>query len=234
MGASRDDMARLYLQRYADRTMCGRASLTTPDWETIRAILDAAPDAEEAAAYTPRYNVAPTQLHPILRLVDGQRRLQRGSWGLPPIENRAVINARVETVASRPMWQEALGERRCIVPVDGFFEWQGAPPYWYHRADGGLLLLAGLFEPGDAGRPRFVVLTCAPNALVAAAHDRMPAILPPACIADWLERPAVELIAPAPEELLVATPVSTRVNSPANDDARLLEPVRPRTQLSLF
>ncbi len=220
--------------------MCGRASLTTPDWETSRASLDAAPDDEEAAAYTPRYNVAPTQLHPILRLVDGQRRLQRGSWGLPPIENRAVINARVETVTSRPMWQEALAERRCVVPVDGFFEWQGEQPYWFHRPDGGLLLLAGLWEPGPpaapgaAPRPRFVVLTCAPNALVAAAHDRMPAILPPACVADWLTRPAVEVIAPAPEDALVATPVSTRVNSPANDDARLLDPVRPRTQLSLF
>lgn len=232
-------MAALYARRYAGVTMCGRASLTTPDWETIRAILDAVPDDEEAAAYTPRYNVAPTQLHPILRVVDGQRRLQRASWGLPPIENRAVINARVETVASRPMWREALAERRCIVPVDGFFEWQGEQPYWYHRADGGLLLLAGLWEPviaapGEAGRPRFVILTCAPNALVAAAHDRMPAILPPACIADWLARPATDLIAPAPEDALVATPVSTRVNSPANDDARLLEPVRPRTQLSLF
>ena len=164
--------------------MCGRASLTTPDWETIRAILDAVPDAEEAAAYTPRYNVAPTQLHPILRVVDGQRRLQRASWGLPPIENRALINARVETVASRPMWQEALAERRCVVPVDGFFEWQGEQPYWFHRPDGGLLLLAGLWEPGPApqgqvARARFVVVTCAPNALVAAAHDRMPAILPP-------------------------------------------------------
>ena len=62
----------------------------------------------------------------------------------------------------------------------------------------------------------------------------MPAILPPSCIADWLARPAVDLIAPAAEDALVATPVSTRVNSPANDDARLLEPVRPRTQLSLF
>lgn len=219
--------------------MCGRASLTTPDWETIRAILDAAPDAEEAAAYTPRYNVAPTQLHPILRLVDGQRRLQRGSWGLPPIENRAVINARVETIAHKAMWQEALAERRCIVPVDGFFEWQENQPYWFHRPDGGLLLLAGLWEDGEPDergrpRPRFIVVTCAPNALVAAAHDRMPAILAPACIADWLARPAVELIAPAPEDALVATPVSTRVNSPANDDARLLEPVRPRTQLSLF
>jgi len=213
--------------------MCGRASLTTPDWETIRAILDAAPDEEEAAAWAPRYNVAPTQLHPILRVVGGERRLQRASWGLPPIEHRAVINARVETVASRPFWQETLAERRCIVPIDGFFEWQGEQPYWFHRPDGGLLLLAGLWEPGPE-RARFVVLTCAPNELVAAAHDRMPAILPPSCVADWLARPAVELIAPAPEDALVATPVSTRVNSPANDDARLLEAVRPRTQLSLF
>jgi putative SOS response-associated peptidase YedK len=213
--------------------MCGRASLTTPDWETIRAILDAAPDEEEAAAWAPRYNVAPTQLHPILRVVGGERRLQRASWGLPPIENRAVINARVETVASRPFWQETLADRRCVVPIDGFFEWQGEQPYWFHRPDGGLLLLAGLWEPGPE-RARFVVLTCAPNELVAAAHDRMPAILPPSCVADWLARPAVELIAPAPEDALVATPVSTRVNSPANDDARLLAAVRPRTQLSLF
>ena len=213
--------------------MCGRASLTTPDWETIRALLDAVPDDDERAAWAPRYNVAPTQLHPILRVVDGERRLQRASWGLPPIENRAVINARIETVASRPFWQETLAERRCVVPIDGFFEWQGAQPYWFHRSDGGLLLLAGLWEPGPE-RARFVVLTCAPNALVAQAHDRMPAILPPSCVADWLARPAIDLIAPAPEGALVATPVSTRVNSPANDDARLLDPVRPRTQLSLF
>lgn len=213
--------------------MCGRASLTTPDWETIRALLDAAPDAEEAAAYQPRYNVAPSQLHPILRLDGGERRLGRARWGLAPIEHRALINARIETLTSRPMWRDALAARRCVVPVDGFYEWQGEQPYWFHRADGGLLLLAGLWEP-DEERARFVVVTCAPNTLVAAAHDRMPAILPPDCVAEWLARPAVELIAPAPDDALVATPVSTRVNSPANDDARLVEPVRPRAQLSLF
>ena len=217
--------------------MCGRASLTTPDWETIRALLDAVPDDEEREAYRPRYNVAPTQLHPILRVVGGERRLTRASWGLPPIvvmgSNRALINARIETIASRPMWQDALATRRCVVPVDGFYEWQGDQPFWFHRGDGGLLLLAGLWEPGPE-RARFVVVTCAPNKLVAEAHDRMPAILPPSCVADWLARPAVDLIAPAPEDALVATPVSTRVNSPANDDARIIEAVRPRTQLSLF
>lgn len=219
--------------------MCGRASLTTPDWETIRAILDAAPDDEEAAAWRPRYNVAPTQLHPILRAVDGTRRLGRAVWGLPPVEHRPVINARAETLAERPMFRDALARRRCVVPVDGFFEWQGAQPYWYHRPDGGLLLLAGLWEEGPPGpdgvaRPRFVVVTTAPNRLVAPVHDRMPAILPPGCIGQWLARPALDLVAPAPDDALVATPVSPRVSSPAHDDAKLLEPVRPRTQLSLF
>jgi putative SOS response-associated peptidase YedK len=215
--------------------MCGRASLTTPDWETIRAILDAAPDEAEAAAYTPRYNVAPTQPHPILRLVAGERRLARGGWGLPPIENRLVINARSDNLGSG-MWRDAVAARRCVVPVDGFYEWQENQPFWFHRQDGGLLLLAGLWEetPGDGGLPRFVVITTAANALVAAAHDRMPAILPPACIGDWLARPAVDLLVPAGEEVLIARPVSTRVNSTANDDPRLLEAVRPRTQLSLF
>lgn len=219
--------------------MCGRASLTTPDWETIRAILDAAPDEEEAAAWRPRYNVAPTQSHPILRLQGSQRRLARATWGLPPVENRPLINARAESLAERPTFRQALAERRCVVPVDGFFEWDGAQPYWLHRPDGGLLLLAGLWEEGapDAdglARPRFVVITTAPNRLVAPVHDRMPAILPPGCLADWLTRPAVEHLAPAPDDALVATPVSPRVNSARNDDARLLDPVRPRTQLSLF
>jgi putative SOS response-associated peptidase YedK len=213
--------------------MCGRASLTTPDWETIRAILDAVPDADEAAAWRPRYNIAPTQLHPIVRLVGDERRLQRASWGLPPVERGPVINARIETITARATWRAALAGRRCVVPVDGFFEWQGEQPYWFHRPDGGLLLLAGLWEEA-AEHPRFVVITTAPNALVAPVHDRMPAILPPRCIADWLARPAVELITAAPDDVLVATPVSTRVNSAANDDPRLLEPVRPRTQLSLF
>jgi putative SOS response-associated peptidase YedK len=219
--------------------MCGRASLTTPDWETIRALLDAVPDEEEAAAWRPRYNVAPTQPHPILRLVGDARRLERATWGLPPVENRAVINARVETVAARAMFRESLQQRRCIVPVDGFFEWQGAQPYWYHRPDKGLFLLAGLWEDGprdEHGRPRarFVVLTTGPNALVAAVHDRMPAIVAPSCVAEWLARPAIDLLVAAPEDFLVATPVSTRVSSAANDDAKLLDPVRPRTQLSLF
>lgn len=213
--------------------MCGRASLTTPDWETIRAILDAAPDAEEAAAWQPRYNVAPTQPHPILRLVGGERRLQRATWGLPPVEKAPVINARIETIVGGATWREALAARRCVVPVDGFFEWQENQPFWYHRADGGLLLLAGLWEP-DRERARFVVVTTAPSSIVAPAHDRMPAILPPDGVAAWLARPAVELCAPAPDDALVATPVSTRVNSVANDDPSLLTPVRPRTQLSLF
>src|SRR5258708_17291961 len=142
--------------------MCGRASLTTPDWETIRAILDAAPDDEEAAAWVPRYNVAPTQPHPILRVVAGERRLQRATWGLPPVENRTVINARAETMAERTMFRDAFQARRCVVPVDGFFEWQGEQPHRDHRADRTPPFLPRLWEdrppaPRRRARARLLV-----------------------------------------------------------------------------
>src|SRR5206468_916363 len=144
--------------------------------------------------------------------------------------NRPVINARAETLAERAMFRGAV---RCVVPADGFFEWRGAQPYWFHAPDQRLLLLAGLWEQGPAG-PRFVVITTAANALVAATHDRMPALLSPACVAEWLARPASELLVPAPMEALAARPVSPRVGSPSADDAGLIDPVRPREQLTLF
>jgi putative SOS response-associated peptidase YedK len=211
--------------------MCGRMSLSKPDWETLRALLEADVDPELAASWQPRYNVAPTQPHPILRLDDrGKRRLQPAAWGFAPVDKRPLINARAESLAERARFQ---GSRRCVVPADGFFEWHDAQPYWYHAPDGQPLLMAGLWEPAPDG-PRFVVVTTAANALVAPAHDRMPALLSPACIGEWLARPALELLAPAPPEALVARPVSPRVGSPDHDDAALLEPVRPRGQLSLF
>jgi putative SOS response-associated peptidase YedK len=205
-------------------------SLSQPDWETLRALLEAEPDADEAAAFRPRYNVAPTQPHPILRRDGDRRRLGRATWGFGLVDGRALINARGETLGERVRFADA---GRCVVPADGFFEWRGTQPYWFHAADGAPLLLAGLWEAGPDG-PRFVVVTTPANRLVATAHDRMPAILPPSCVAEWLARPALQLLAPAPDDALVARPVSERVSSTANDDAALLAAVRPREQLSLF
>jgi putative SOS response-associated peptidase YedK len=206
-------------------------TLSKPDWETLRALLEAEPDPNEAAQFYPRYNITPAQPHPILRLDDeGRRRLGYAAWGFPPVERRPLINARAEGLGERPRFRNL---QRCVIPADGFYEWQDTQPYWYHASDGQPLLMAGLWEAG--GRmPRFVVVTTAANALVAPAHDRMPALLSPACIAEWLARPAFELLVPAPEAALLARPVSPRVGSVEPDDAALIDAVRPRGQLSLF
>jgi putative SOS response-associated peptidase YedK len=165
-------------------------------------------------------------------------------WGLlarrrgqPP-----AINARAETAPFKPAFQEAFVSRRCVVPADGFFEWKTGPegrqPLWFHRPDGKLLLLAGLFdqEPTTSNQPartRFAVLTTAPNRLLATVHDRMPALLSAPDAASWLVQPEQKLLHPAPDDLLVATPVSLRVNSVRNDDPECLAPPRSG-QMRLF
>ncbi len=202
---------------------------------------------EEGASYRPRYNVAPTDLHPVLAALDGSRRLRMWRWGMssgrpgkPPL-----INARAETAALRGPFREAYAFRRCVIPADGFFEWAkvsgGArQPKWFHRADGKLLLFAGLWEEGPSDgqkrEPRFAVITTAANALVGQTHDRMPAMLSPEEAAAWLAGPASALLRPAPEGTLVARAVSTRVNFIANDDPECLVAVgtgTPRGQWNL-
>src|SRR4051812_34140939 len=139
--------------------MCGRMTLTRRELQEIADELGAAFAPETAAAHHPRYNVAPTDPHPVLRLVGGGRRLETARWGfpsrLPSGKRRApLINVRSETVRfSRPV---ALVDGRCVVPADGFYEWKRSTrqPIWFHRPDGGLLLLAGLWEGGC-----FTVLT---------------------------------------------------------------------------
>jgi putative SOS response-associated peptidase YedK len=211
--------------------MCGRFTLATPNWDMIRAVFDALPD-DEPFEWTPRYNIAPTDSHPVARVVGGQRRLTRARWGLPG-RDKQLINARGETLAERPRFRDLLNGGRCVVPADGFFEWQEGQPWWYSAPDGGPLFFAGLWEDGPDA-PRFLIVTTAANDVVAPVHDRMPALLTPACIGEWLKRPALELLVPAPESALVARPVSSRVSSVANDDASLLEPVKARGQLKLF
>jgi len=124
------------------------------------------------------------------------------------------------------------------VPADGFFEWTGTKdarqPLWFHRRDGGLLLFAGLYEswepaPGERQRT-FTIVTTGPNELMAPVHSRMPVILTEEAVEEWLNpgREDVDelsrFLVPAPEGLLIATPVSQRVNSVKNDDPACLEP----------
>jgi putative SOS response-associated peptidase YedK len=208
-------------------------TLTRRELAEIADELAATFDVEAAAAYRQRFNVAPTDQHPVLRLVDGARRLAPARWGLPATGKRRgpLINIRAET--ARFARKKTFVDGRCVVPADGFFEWKRSPdgnqPNWYHRADGRLLLFAGLWEAGC-----FSVLTTAPNALVAQVHDRMPAILSPDEADAWLLAPSQRLLHPAPDGMLIARPVSMRVNSVRHDDPGCLEPAAGApVQLSL-
>jgi putative SOS response-associated peptidase YedK len=220
--------------------MCGRITLTTSGADELAALLEADLDPEDAKLYRPRYNVAPTDLHWIVRRADERRRLLPAVWGVPgPV--RLAINARAESLGRAPQFRDAYRERRCVVPADGFFEWTGPPkarrPIWYHAPGRGLVLLAGVFEVVKEDGLRFTVLTTRANQLVAPVHDRMPVILTPDRARAWLASPDRDLLLPASEEALIATEVSPRVNSVKNDDPACLEPP-PResreSQSSLF
>jgi len=233
--------------------MCGRATLTNEDFEGIAAELDAEYAAEDAALYRPRYNIAPSDLHWIVESGADRRVLRPAVWGYRASGGRPLINVRGEQVGSGRGFRDAFQGRRCLVVTDGFFEWDASKaPFWFHRADKKLVLLAGLFQPpaSEAGapsgppqppRPRFTILTTQPNRVVAPVHDRMPVIVPPAAIDEWLTAApaaAASLIRSAPDDTLIATPVSKRVGSVKNDDPAVLAPPDPEppkpTQRSLF
>jgi putative SOS response-associated peptidase YedK len=212
-------------------------TLSKRDLDLVADELEAFYLTEVAGLYRPRWNVAPTDPHLVLRRSDAHRRqLEVARWGFlgtgkkgPPL----LINARAESAASRPAFRAAFAGDRCVVPADGFYEWSGTGsarrPYWLHRADGRLLLFAGLHErsaaaPGEVPLGRFTVLTTAANAMVARLHDRMPVILAPGDVDAWLAEGSPALLRPAPEATLVATAVSRRANSVKNDDPACLDP----------
>jgi putative SOS response-associated peptidase YedK len=220
--------------------MCGRFTLTRSAAEVAEHFgLAAAP------AFAPHWNAAPTQELPVVRVrSSGERALELRHWGLVPSWAKGVgagarmINARVESVLERSAFREAMGRRRCLVPADGFFEWQGKArvrrPFHLALPHGGLFAIAGLYErwhgPGGEVFDSFTLLTRPARGAVAPLHDRMPLIVDPAGYTAWLDPAAPDpaaLLAAVPETLgagLVARPVSTRVNDVRNDDPACLAP----------
>ncbi len=216
--------------------MCGRMTLTTKGYAQLAGLLGLEPEPADEPFYRPRYNVAPTDDHWMVWKVGDpggvKTRLRRAKWGIKPGGRELLINIRAETAAKR--FKKAYEARRCLVPADGFLEWTGPKnarrPVWFHAPPGELLLFAGLYEDAGEPLPRFTVLTTAPNALVAKVHDRMPVVLSRERALAWLEAPSPELLAPVAESALVATEVSPRVNSVANDDPSCLERAAPPTE----
>ena len=223
--------------------MCGRFTLTWEEWRQISDALAIEDERDAAASYRPRFNIAPTDQHFIITSQFERRKAQRARWGLvnrwARDNSRAsqCINAKAETLEQRPTFSEALQQRRCIVPADGFYEWSGPKgnrqPLWIHPQAGGLLLFAGLYESWypEKDRPEltFTIVTCAANAAIATIHDRMPVVLDERAAEDWMnprERDPLSLkllLVPAPHDLLAMRPASPLVNSVKNDGPALLE-----------
>ncbi len=225
--------------------MCGRFTSSSPP-DVVAAYFDAT--IRETLA-EPSWNVAPTDgVHAVLEAED-QRWLDVLRWGLVPWWSKdtrsaaRMINARAETLVSKPAYREAFEKRRCIIPADGFYEWRvveddkSKQPYFIRRTDGDPMAFAGLgaiWRTPDDGRLRTCsIVTTKANDTVAPLHDRMPVILPPAAWDAWLD-PAnwntvtlARLLVPAPAELLTAHPVSDLVNSVRNNGPELIAEAAP-------
>ena len=223
--------------------MCGRYAITSAP-EAIRRLFGYV----EQPNFPPRYNVAPTQPIPIVRLVDGKRRFALVRWGLLPSWVRdpkafaLLINARGESVNDKPAFRSAMKYRRCLIPADGFYDWQrqgkGGRPFYVSRKGGGPFAFAGLWEtwsePNGEEMETAAIVTTTASRSIAHIHERMPVMLEPKAFDLWLDCAKVDaqtasvLIAPASDDQLQLHEVSAAVNSVANDDASLIEPAPPQ------
>ena len=222
--------------------MCGRFTLRTRLNELLQFY-----SIESQLQWEPRFNIAPSQSIPVLRNDPhgDKRETVTLRWGLIPswaddihIGNR-LINARAETIVTKPSFKQAFKSRRCLVPADGFYEWESSgkskQPFFIQMADERPFVFAGLWERWTKSQPAIescAIITTTPNALVADIHDRTPVILTEAAAMLWLDRNVEDadlltsLLAPYPDGAMVAYPVSTLVNSPLHDSVDCIQPVK--------
>ena len=223
--------------------MCGRFAQQRPASE-LAELFAAEPLGDELGA---QFNVAPTDEANVVVERDDRRAIASWRWGLiphwadrPTIGGARAINARAETLSRSPLFRESFRRRRCLVPVDAFYEWDRSggvrQPYAIRRADGAVLALAGLWsgwrDPASGVvRRTFTIVTTEANELIAPLHDRMPVVVPRDGWARWLEpvpRDPGELqglLVPAAPEDFVVYRVGRAVNDVRHDGPELLEPV---------
>lgn len=224
--------------------MCGRFTLTTPE-ELIAEVFA----LDERPKLSARYNIAPSQEVAAVVQAQGRRQLEMFRWGMlapgdAERDDSLLINARSESVATKPLFREAFRSRRCLVPADGFYEWRKAgsrrEPFHIRLRERKPFAFAALWnEEKDAGAQQALftcaILTSGPNAVMDGIHDRMPVILKPDAYAAWLDtsQPAApslhELLRPYPAEEMEAIRVSSYVNAASAEGPRCLEPERQRS-----
>ena len=220
--------------------MCGRFSITDPD-EALRSLFGYNGPPMD---FAPRYNVAPTQPVPIVRLADAQRHFALMRWGLIPAWVKdpkgfsLLINARAESVLDKPAFRNAMRRRRCLIPADGFYEWRETggrkQAFFVRRKDGAPFAFAGLYEtwtgPNGEELDTAAIVTTNANRTLSVIHDRMPVILPVEAFDLWLDCAKVDaptataLLVPARDDAMEAYQVSPAVNRVANDTAALITP----------
>jgi putative SOS response-associated peptidase YedK len=221
--------------------MCGRFTLHAPE-AAVRAAFALGPAA--GLSLQPRYNITPSQIIPVVRASGDSRELFMARWGLVPGWSKqaqskySTINARMESVAEKPVYRSSFRHRRCLIPADGFYEWQRSgdvkTPYHIRLQDRSVFAFAGLWEYWEGDDESFhscAIITMPASGIMARVHTRMPALIDTEDYAAWLDtgmtnRDAImSQLASKLSEKLEAYPVSPYVNSPKNDDARCIEPL---------
>jgi putative SOS response-associated peptidase YedK len=220
--------------------MCGRYAIVA-DPKALREMFGYA----EMPNFPPRYNVAPTQPVPVVRMAEGRREFALLRWGLIPSWVKdprtfsLLINARAESVLDKPAFRNAMRRRRCLLPADGFYEWkregEAKRPYFVRLKSRRPMAFAGLWEtwagPNGEEMETVAIVTTTASRAIAYIHERMPAIIASEAFDLWLDcarvdaQTALALVAPTRDGLIEAYEVSPAVNRVANDSAQLIEPL---------
>jgi putative SOS response-associated peptidase YedK len=220
--------------------MCGRFVITSPP-AALRQIFGYL----EQPNFPPRYNIAPTQPIPVVLVENGARHFRLMRWGLIPAwvkdprKFTVLINARAETVREKPAFKNAIKRRRCLIPADGYYEWQATEgrkrPHFIHRRDGEPIGLAGLAEtwigPNGEELDTVAIVTAPASADLAALHHRVPVTIVSDDFERWLDcsdddaEKVMALLTASGEGSFVWHEISTRVNRAVNDDAQLILPI---------
>jgi putative SOS response-associated peptidase YedK len=225
--------------------MCGRIRLSS-DVSEIKLVFGIPPE-RPIPNFPPSWNAAPTDSLPVVRYDTkaGRRSLDLLRWGLVPYWAKDInvgfanINAKAEGIETKPAFRKAFERRRCLVPVDNFYEWKktgtGKQPYAIALAGRSIMALAGLWEnwrsPGGEWIRTFAIVTTQPNELCAELHNRMPVVLKTEAWPAWLGEQLASvqdlkaMLAPYPSEDMVCWPVSARVGNVKNNDPSLIEPI---------
>lgn len=223
--------------------MCGRIEYIVTDKKILEEHYGATLIEGYAEQFgKPRYNIAPTAHTPIV-MSENPEEIIFGHWGYAPGwakasgSSKEVINARAESVLTKPYFHSSAMKRRCLIPVTGFFEWQRAGgkkiPYHFHM-QGEIFSLAGLYtnvaDEKGLEMPHYAIITTEAGGLMAPVHNRMPVVIEKSDEETWVsdgldEMEIAQLLVPAPERLLERDQISTLVNNPRNNRPEILKPV---------